>query len=231
MKIDDLSSKDQKTLELIEDSTLNLHLEWRIFRYFFVDQEQRVDVLNEASGLMASVLQFALLDRTLVRLRALTDPAFGRSSENISVQHLVSIATRHKLDLTDEYEKVTQSVKRCRRFANKRIVHHDYREKVQPQKAVTIRDITDAVNAVGNFVKIFNLRLLDQHLEMHTVLQLSSDHQEFLRKLILGNEATKQLKQKMHDPALSEDDWMQAIENYRTRCPDWVKEANEDNPF
>ena len=113
----------------IKNDLFALRVQWRIYVALFGTNEQRVDLLNSASGRTAFVVEKALFESTLLGVCRLTDPPNGQrgASKNISVSRVPQLVASYPNPR--ELELLVDSA--CNRSAfartwrNKRLAHAD----------------------------------------------------------------------------------------------------------
>lgn len=213
-----LGKRDGKIVQILTDKVINLNLRWRMFLYFFAGPKERLGVLNEASGLTAFVLQGLFWDDTLTRIRRLMDPAIDRKFENLSLEQLVKIARKNSVDLQAAYDTGRAACEPAGRHANKYIAHADLQHAMGDKASqVTRKDVTVAIEAIELFVQKFHrdVRGVTQGLRAEIP---AGDHQQFLKRLYLGN-ADEKNRSVALDAGPASGDWS-ALEH--TDYPRWI---------
>lgn len=138
----------EKDVRIIE-KVANMALRWRVFLYLYCGPQERVDTLNQASGLMAKMLQDLIWDDTLLRIRQMTDPETQGRNQNLSLHHLVRIADEKEIDLSSAYETLETACANARNFVRKKIAHLDLPVVMGSQQFdINRKQTTDAVNAI-----------------------------------------------------------------------------------
>lgn len=213
--------KDGPIIRNLTDKVSNLALRWGVFLYFFAGRKERVEVLNEASGFTANLLQGLLWDNALMRIRQLTDPEKTKNNDNLSLQHLVRIAKKYRdIDLSEAHETTFGMCRISRDYAAKYLAHMDLAHSLGDKKTrITRGQTTEAIRAICKFVQEFHLRVRDVDCLIMPIMS-SDDHQQFLLRLYQGNQAEKTFRAESYAAAMSGD--QRALK--RTDIPDWVRE-------
>ncbi|MCG3267793.1 hypothetical protein [Yoonia sp. I 8.24] len=181
--------KEGKSVYLITNATSQLFREWRVFLYFFAGNKERVDALNASSGSSTRIIQKALWDSAILKIRRLTDPAKQKSNNNLSLEQLVRIADRAcDIDLTQLHDAIDDKVSSCNKHADKYLAHsdlpHAHGTKVAP---VTRQETTEAVVAIGDFVRLFHQKTRQVDYALMPIGG-SNDEKQFLMHLFLGHQ-------------------------------------------
>ena len=129
----------------------------------FCGPKERVQVLNEASGSTGRLLQGLLWDNTLMRIRQLTDPVKTNNNDNLSLQHLVRIASEaNKTDLSELHTATLKICRPSKTYATKYLAHLDLSHAVGNAKSeVTRGQTTEAIKAICRLVEEFHMRVRD----------------------------------------------------------------------
>jgi hypothetical protein len=218
---------DGKVVHLLTNKVSQLYSEWRIFLYFYCGPIERVEVLNTASGSTAKALQNLLWDNAILKIRALTDPSKSRSNSNLTIQRLSQIASAHNgTDMTASLEHTLDVVEVFRKYADKYLAHYDLKHAVGDRATTLNRgETTNAIKAIGDFVKDFHQQTRDVHYELMPLSHLGNE-QQFLARLNLGNIKA------------SEDniEWLrldksgEIYDRSKFENPNWIY-GNEHDPF
>lgn len=221
--IEKFGPKDGPIIRNITFKAATLAWRWRVFLYFFCGPRERVDVLNEASGIMAKLLYDILWDDALLRVRQLTDHANQRKGENLSLPQLVRIANENGFDVSDSYQTVELACKLARAYADKQIAHSDVAHALgDAQSNVTRAQTTDAIRAICLFVREFLNKGLNSDFELMPITDYANE-QQFLLRLYQGNQADKAFEAAALTAALA-GDW--PVLN-RADIPRWLREEDE----
>lgn len=127
-----------------------------------------------------------------MRVRQMTDPAKSSKNDNLSLEHLVRIATATRdKDITDMYKSTLDACKPARRFTIKHLAHLDLNCAVGDTDLwVTRGQTTDAIRAICLFVQEFHAQVRGVTHFLMPIMS-AADDQQFLLRLHLGNQAAK----------------------------------------
>jgi hypothetical protein len=148
-----------ESLDTIVAETMRTRYAWGQYRYLFVDEKPRVDVLNAtASGFFAWVQALAA-DAVCMGISRLTDSA-ATGQENASLEQLLNLTGWERSDpqrfatLSAELEQVRTACKTCRAYRNKRLGHFDLTIalRIKAIPAVTVREIDTALASIEAFL-------------------------------------------------------------------------------
>ncbi|MDG1862566.1 MAG: hypothetical protein P8J02_05020 [Yoonia sp.] len=165
------------------------------------------------------MIQKALWDSAISKVRRLTDPVGKGSNKNLSLEQLVFIAERANwTDLTRAYGAMLKQVASCRKHADKYLAHLDLTHAHGSKSAfVTCKETTEAVSAIGEFVRLFHLRVGQVDYVLMPVGN-AEDEKRFLMHLYLGNQ--KDLSNRKEN--LEKDKAGQPYKRSDYAWPDWV---------
>lgn len=219
--IAEFGAEDGPIIANLTDRVANLALRWKIFLYFFCGPKERIDVLNKASGMTASLVQNLLWDDALLRVRQITDPAKRGQNNNLSLAHLVRIAAQiRKQDLSAAHKTTLETCGPARIFATKHLAHLDLAHATGgAQSEITRRQTTEAIRAICLFVQQFHAQVRDTTYALLPIMG-ADDEQQFLLRLHKGNQAEDAIAAASRAAAKS-GDWG-ALR--RTDIPDWIHE-------
>ena len=188
--VSQFGDKDGRSLHRVTNRVSQLCVEWRVFLYFFGSRKERVDVLNTASGSTARILQNALWDNALLKIRRLTDPHKTRTNKNLSLDFLRDLALRASgVDLSEEYHDMQSMTKPARDYATKCLAHSDWEHALgDKQTSVHRGETTQAIRAMIGFTATFHERVRNVTYRLMPITALP-DEQDFLLRLHLGNQA------------------------------------------
>ncbi len=225
----EFGDEDGPIVHRLTDAASQLALEWRVFLYLFCGPQERVDVLNRASGLTARLIQNLLWDNVLLRIRRLADPMTSRSNKNLSLEHLVRIGRNTKaVDLGPFLEVIRNEISELSAYASKYLAHSDLEHALGSKKVSIVRkDTTRAVKQIAGFVSMFHRDVRDvQHLIMP--ITSADDEQQFLARLHLGN-VTAQANRFSRVEKAKMGEWDDAL---KSNIPDWILDMDFRNyPF
>lgn len=223
----EFGEKDGRIVQHITDKVVNMVHQWSVFLYFFCGPRQRVDALNDASRQMTRMLQGMIWDSTLLRIRQLTDGAKTRNNDNLSLEHLVGIASLRQQDLSAAHKRAFQACQGARRHASKYLAHLDLDHALGGKNSpVTRGQTTDAVKAISEFVREFHFQVRNVDHRLMPLMPVD-DERQFLLRLHLGGAASKALEEADKAAALRgqwNDFWLDQV-------PDWVQYQNGEDKF
>jgi len=110
----------------LDNAVTNAFVELKIFHGLFVHSRERVDVLNQASGLVVMYTSKAIWDSLCMALCRLTDPANTAGNKNLSLGSLnIFLKEKHKKPYQEKVIKAVESAEVFRRRRNKVLAHAD----------------------------------------------------------------------------------------------------------
>lgn len=166
-----------------------LWTDWLLYQQLF-GSEARVSLLNDSGGHLFNVLQHSMLDRLLLGLSRLTDPAKTGKQANLSLAGLVEEVDQHP-ELQDRLSQILsllrESVVAIREHRNKRIAHADLAALTEPDAALQgykIDDVERALNQVAEFLNAYELQGNDsQTVYDQCILPIGHDGERLVRCL------------------------------------------------
>lgn len=171
-----------------------LKLEWRIFSELFRAYEERIDVLNRASGTTALVLQNALRERVIVKLCRLMDPARQGKNKNASLEALFQSTeiSEHAINILTD---ARADADHFRDLRNKSIAHRDMGHATLETafSGVSYQDIDQRTKLIGLAIKVFAEEKLNTTLLLNVTSGYSSDEVSFINTLSLGLDRRKEI--------------------------------------
>jgi AbiU2 len=147
-------------LAAIVQEALRLRYAWGHYRYLFVEDGDKVRVLNATAPDFFAWVQGLSADTVFLGIARLTDPATVSGRANASLAQLLE-ATGWKMTDTQKWEKystqfaeVLSACSGCRDYRHKRLGHFDLAVamKVVPPPIVTVKELDAALNAVEQFL-------------------------------------------------------------------------------
>ena len=115
-------------------------------------------------------------------------------------------------------ELLKRILEKCRKYANKYLAHKDLDHATGVKKTdITRKSTTDAIKAIGLFVKEFHS--LTQKTE-YVLMPISplNDVRQFLARLNMGNIASKEIEKKRKEQARNGENF----DPMEGRWPDWI---------
>lgn len=166
-----------------------LWIDWTLYQQLF-GSEERVALLNDSGGHLFHVLQQSMLDRFLLGLTRLTDPAKMGKNANLSLAALVE-EVDHQPELQDRLAHqlglLDKSVAALREHRNKRVAHADLAALTDPEAALQgykITDIEGALNQVAEFLNSYELQSNDSQTAYdQCILPMGHDGERLVRCL------------------------------------------------
>ncbi len=216
-------------IHVLTNRTSQLALEWRFFLYFFCGSEKRVQVLKDASPIVAQTLSNSLWDNALTTIRRLSDDTHKSGNRNVSLGHLERIAEEGGVDeLLGQFAELQTTARPIRKYVDRYIAHADYStSKGDKIVTVTRRETTDAVKGIVFIVTRFHELVRDT---TYCLLPLTTvaDEQQFLMRLYQGIRFDASEKaEHLASAKLGVD-----RENFYDDLPDWIWDpAFRDDPF
>lgn len=169
--------------------TIGLWTDWLLYRQLY-GSEVRVSLLNNSGGHLFHILQHSMLDRLLLGLTRLTDPAKTGKHANLSLSALVEeeeLQPQLKDRLSQQLTVLHMSVGAMREHRNKRIAHADLAALTDPEAALQgykIDDIENALNQVAEFLNSYEFQSSDSHTAYdQCILPIGGDGERLVRCL------------------------------------------------
>lgn len=166
-----------------------LWTDWLLYQQLF-SSEARVTILNNSGGHLFHVIQHSMLDRLLLGLSRLTDPAETNKQANLSLVRLLDELDQDQ-ELQDRLSKLldllSESVSTIREHRNKRIAHADLVALTEPEKALQgyqIDDVERALRLIAEFLNAYELLLNNsQTVYDQCILPMGHDGERLIRCL------------------------------------------------
>jgi len=166
-----------------------LWTDWLLYQQLF-GSVARVSLLNNSGGHLFNVLQHSMLDRLLLGLSRLTDPARTGKQANLSLAGLVEEVDQNP-ELQDRLSQLLsllrESVVAIREHRNKRIAHADLAALTEPDAALQgykIDDVENALSQVAEFLNVYELQINDsQTIYDQCILPMGHDGERLMRCL------------------------------------------------
>lgn len=177
----------------IKNRLVHVRLKWRIYRAFFATNVQRIELLNEISGITARVIQDALYDDVILSLCRMADPARSMNKErreNISLQLLIELiqpSPSHS-ELVVLGQRFRQACKPLSYHRHKFLAHSDWLAHFDQDADVGVsrRQIEEAIEALRVFAVYFDREANGTQLSTEIHSGHSDDEVAFLRTLYHG---------------------------------------------
>lgn len=208
----------------LKQDTYRLLLDWRIYKGLFGTNEQRVQLLNKASGLLAHTIEGALQERILLRLCRLNDPAEQNGNRNITIRALPPLIDE---SLRDEIESlVEQAGSVCqpiRKLRSKSLAHSDWtqREKANGIFGTSRREIGRATDSVSAVIRWVAREMMHVELELEAMVLPPSDEVAFLQ-LVYDGIAARESREEERLDARKRNEW-KSLKNLEPKYPNWLK--------
>lgn len=148
-----------EVLDTIVSEVMRTRYAWGQYRYLFVDEKRRVEILNATASDFFAWVQALVADAVCMGISRLTDHA-ATVQRNASLEQLLSLTGWERSDpqlfatFAAELEQVRSACKTCRTYRNKRLGHFDLTValKIKPVPTVTVREIDAALASVEAFL-------------------------------------------------------------------------------
>lgn len=164
--------------------------DWLLYQQVF-GSPMRISLLNDSGGHLFHVLQQSMLDRFLLGLSRLTDPAATHGKTNLSLEALVeevrAAGDRVGGELCCQLKQLQESVSNLRKHRNKRIAHADLNALTDPELALdaySLGDIEAALRAVSTFMNTYELEVNEsQTIYEQCILPMGHDGERLIKCL------------------------------------------------
>ncbi|WP_424969436.1 hypothetical protein [Dinoroseobacter sp. S76] len=209
----------------LDNAITNAYVELKIFHGLFVHSPKRVDVLNEASGLVAMYASKALWDSLCMALCRLTDPRRTAGHPNLCLESLAIHFDDHcRGEFNDTLAEAKEAATKFRERRNKVLAHADEGialriDALEGSSYIEAKNCLDKIAACMNVVH-------SKFLESTTMYDLAvlgpNDERAFLKRIYLGNrfeaENSDALKSALEARDFNEVERLRKL----VEVPDWV---------
>lgn len=195
---------------------------WDVYRSFFGTDEQRVDLLNRASGYVALTVQDALHERIILGVCQVTDPAESGGRKNLTIRGLPRFISDQSCrdEVAAMIDIALDRTSFARDLRNKLLAHSDLAATVGSyQVDYSSREkITSAIRSIITPLRRIHMRYLDATQLFHSI-RPHPDETGFLRCVYLG---VRHLEEEARS-------WTMGGRE-KQDFPDWLSES-EQNEF
>jgi hypothetical protein len=195
-----LSTTTQLLFEHIEYEAQWLHGRWKIFNQLFVDDPERIELLNETTPEFFLIIQEILLENLILVFSRLTDQERIGKKDNASLRQLIHhIKSDGFPDLSENLAAILQKLEdSCNVFREKRnkiSVHKDLLVVLQasPEPAdFSVLDVNKSLELLDKFLNTIHLYFEQKtatynkfymRTDGNSIIELLKDAKEY-RKLI-----------------------------------------------
>lgn len=190
-----LGQEAGECLLLLENKLLGIHHDWLVYKGLFGTSEERVNVLNSASGLVAWTVERTMWDSIVLRLAHLGDPT-SNSQETLSVDKLISVLRTDGWDEEKKagYRTLRKYVKRLlgelEPIRNKVLAHADYDAATRGYQGIyrasrkQIDDTLDKMDELLNLVRVASG--LQPVINLFVEIRVSREMSTFFEVLTAG---------------------------------------------
>jgi hypothetical protein len=164
---------------------------WDVYRSFFGTNEQRVDLLNRASGYVTRIIQDSLHERVILGICQVTDRKISMGRKNLTVHGLPDfiVDAGFRDEVTSMIESATAATSFARDLRDKLIAHSDlaatmgsYQVEHSSRERIVL-----AIRSIIKPLRHIHTRYFDATQLYHTIRPLP-DEVGFLRCIYLGVE-------------------------------------------
>jgi hypothetical protein len=157
-----------------------LRVKWGEYRELFGTSEERIHLLNSATGLFFGMLQGVLWEGTLLHLCRLTDPAKVAGKSTVTVQALPELCQDKALrvEVSGRVEAAVEATKFARDWRNRVIAHRELELAQQHKSAkalarasrVQVSAALSAIHGVLNHISetLLGSTLADEVASLHS---------------------------------------------------------------
>jgi len=224
-RIDALGPEFGPLFRHIEIDLYSLRSLWRIYVSFFGTSKERVELLNQSSGLTAFVLEKTLFESALMALCRMTDPPSGQGGKytNTTIRHFPRFLKDHAAigSLDNLIKDACEAGRFARSWRDKKIAHSDYdvRLKQATLDGASRRKVSDAIDAVAAVVRWVGHECLDTEIITHPVHNHSNDEVQVVEHIYLGQLKEKEIEER-HRLLTKSGEYEKAKQ--LSKLPDWV---------
>ncbi len=185
-------------LDTIVEETLRLRYAWGNYRYLFMEEKQRVDVLNATASDFFAWVRGLAAESVFMGIARLTDKPGGARQANASLERLL-IATEWATTDQNRWRKfsaqlttVKATCASCEYYRHKRLGHLDLSIalKVQPVPTVAVREVDAALDAIESFLGTVFTELRPNHSHSFRFLD-GDDHVKRLMERLMNRASRK----------------------------------------
>lgn len=218
-------TSEERRLELINDmgeelGTVFYHLSnrlmecfflWKDFKYLFVEENGRVDILNNSAPLFFANVQRIFRDKVVLDLSKLADPAFdNRGNENVTYARIIELVDK---DLSEELDaknkQLGELIGELKHHRNKRIGHNDLTVAEMIRKSELPSINSDTIDKVFLCIQEqFNM-IINHYQGATTPFHFLEEHPStrgLLYVLYDGLESRKKRQERFRNRTHNEDD-------------------------
>ena len=207
----------------LKQDTYALLLDWRIYKGLFGTNEERVRLLNSASGLLAHSIDRALWERVLLRLCRLNDPPKQRENRNITIRALPPLIEEPlRGEIAELVEDARVACEPVRELRNKRLAHSDLGEReAQGISGASRRDIGGAIDSIGAVLQWVARVKMNVQLELDVLVSPADDEVTFLQVVHDGITARDFRECEILEARRKGD--LAALKRLEADYPNWLK--------
>ncbi|KGK80028.1 hypothetical protein PM03_04925 [Thalassobacter stenotrophicus] len=210
----------------LDNALTNAFIELQIFHGFFVTSPKRVEVLNEASGLVATYAGKTLWDSLCMSICRLTDPKKSVGQPNLCLETLCDyLKEAEHPEFRTLLNDAMQTAKPFRARRNKVLAHADIdiATKISTIKGNSYNDTKNCLDKCAVCVNYVYGEFFATTMLYDDCITATKDERAFLKSLYLGNKliadnsaATK--------AAVVKKDWTE-VERLETEVevPGWIE--------
>jgi len=211
----------------LRNKYLNTRIEWRFYRSFYGTNPERVQLLNESSGIFFRTIETTLFEAVILGLCRLLDPietGRGRGARaNMTFRRLEKFIV--PVERKDRWNELVESAENATEFArdwrNRKIAHSDYLVSSQLEllTEASRERVQISLEEIGEILSWIYREFLDSDLVLDVLLPLE-DEKRVLEMLFDGIELEKE-KEELTKQALNTRDY-NSIPALPDR-PNWVR--------
>lgn len=208
--------------------------DWRTFLYLFCGDKRRIELVKNASEVFFfGVVQQALWDVTILRLRRLTDKnvtGTGDQNKNVGLCRLLDLTNDD--NLVKQTRLIQEALVACssvKKDVDKALAHNDLTSLLKETRFQTFRrDVTTAVEKVSYSISFWFHDGDELVAKDMFPITTTKDEQAMLAKLFVGELKYEEVRR---------DEAMQDLKNGpqvepTMIVPDWIwDDSLRDNPF
>lgn len=187
----------------LSDELIWLHAKWKQYRILFGHSEERVDLLNKASGYFFKIVQDALLDNVVLNVARLTDPVKSVGKDNLTLLRLPDLIQDDSLK--KEVNALSQNALEISSFSrdwrNRRLAHNDLmlalNVGVKPLPGISREKIEKSLSAFRDVLNAISIKYWESTNFYEDLIVHGGDGQNVVRYIRAGIKAEEAKRERL----------------------------------
>ena len=189
--IDNQGSEITSIFNCINEDVLKLSYRWKIYLDLFDSGEANLELLNSSGGCVFELVQYLIMDDTILALSRLTDPPkSGRDQDNANIRYLLALSKdvlnpSAVIDLNNALARLDAHVKNLRVYRHKALAHSDLHHALRMVGLpdITYVEVEGAMEECRNIVSKLGAELLNQSCNFNVLIPFGYDASHLLTLL------------------------------------------------